>query len=207
MLKDVLRVLWRGIMQFEHHGWVYVIANLFAVLISIPLITLPLAFAGLSYMSYQAQTSPAAHVDEFWAGVRKYWRHALLVGLVDVVFFAVLAVNFAYFLDRAGVLIVALRIFWLIALLLWACVQFYLWPLLEEMDQPSLRDGVRNALVMILRNPGFSLLFSAIMVLFFLISIALFAVMMLVTLSLIACLSTTAVRDRLSSYRATQKQH
>lgn len=207
MFKDVFRVLWRGIMRFEHHGWVYVIANLFAVLISIPLITLPIAFAGLSYMSHQAQTTPAAHVDEFWAGVRKYWRQGLLVGLVDAVFLTVLAVNFMFYLDQAGMLIAALRVFWLIALLLWACVQFYLWPLLEEMEQPSLRDGVRNAFVMILRHPGFSLLFSAIMVLFFVVSIALFAVMMLVTLSLIACLSTTAVQDRLSLYRATQKQH
>lgn len=205
-MKAIFQVIWRGVAQFEHHGWIYVISNLFAVIVMLPIVTMPLAFAGLSYLSHAAQTSPTAHIDEFWHGLRKYWRQALIVGVANLAFGMVLIGNFVLYLDQANLLLAMLRVMWLTAFLVWVCLQLYLWPLMEEMERPSLREGLRNAAVMMIRHPLFSLGLTVILVGFAAISLALFAVWALVAPSLIACISTTAVLDRLALYRAAKQQ-
>ncbi|MBX3080963.1 MAG: hypothetical protein KF716_04965 [Anaerolineae bacterium] len=203
-MRAVIQVLWRGVMQFEHHGWVFVVSNLFAAILALPLVTLPLALAGLSYVSHTAQTTPAAHIDEFWIGVRKYWKEGLIVGILNFAIFGVIIANYIFFLDQAGILFVVLRLMWFVIMLLWIAVQLYLWTILEEMEMPTLREGLRNAGVMIVRNLGFSLLLAFIILIFVLVSVALFAVWALVTPSLIACIGTAATLDRLAVYRAQQ---
>ena len=205
-MRAVLQVIWRGVQQFEHHGWVFVVSNLFAAVISLPLITLPLALAGLSYVSHTAQTTPAAHIDEFWIGVRKYWKQGLIVGVINFLIFGVIIANYVFFIDQAGILFVILRLAWFSIVLVWIAVQLYLWTILEEMETPTLREGLRNAGVMILRNPGFSFLLAFIILIFVLISVALFAVWALVAPSIVACIGTAATLDRLAVYR-TQQQH
>lgn len=203
-MRAVIQVLWRGVMQFEHHGWVFVVSNLFAAILALPLVTLPLVLAGLSYVSHTAQTTPAAHIDEFWIGVRKYWKEGLIIGVLNFAIFGVIIANYIFFLDQAGILFVVLRLMWFVIMLLWIAVQLYLWTILEEMETPTLREGLRNAGVMIVRNLGFSLLLAFIILIFVLVSVALFAVWALVTPSLIACIGTAATLDRLAVYRAQQ---
>jgi hypothetical protein len=203
-MRNVASVLWRGVQNFEHHGWVYVIANLLGVIIALPIVTLPWVLAGLSYLSHTAQTTPAAHIDELWIGLRKYWREGVIVGVLNTLFFGMTLFNFVSYLDVPGLGAVALRIVWFVMVLLWIAVQLYLWPLLEEMEHPNLMDGFRNAGVMITRHPGFSLLLALIILVFVMTSLALFAVWALVTPSMISCIGTTAVRDRLAAYRAAQ---
>jgi hypothetical protein len=201
-MSAALAVIWRGVKQFEHHGWIYVISNLFAAILALPIITLPLVFAGLAHLSYAAQTSPTAHIDEFWVGLRRFWWQALIVGAANVIFGIVLVGNFVLYADQPGLLpdllLTVLRCVWVVAFLIWVCVQLYLWPLLNAMERPSLRDGLRNAAVMLVRHPGFSLTLTLVSVLLSGISLALFVIWVLVTPGLIACISTAAVLDRLA---------
>ncbi len=71
------------------------------------------------------------------------------------------------------------------------------------MERPNLPEGIRNALVMVLANPGFTLvllIFSSVIVA---ISILTAVPLLLITGSMIACIATAAALDRLERYRIT----
>ena len=80
-----LRVVWRGVMQFEHYGWLLVLANMLTVALSLPIVTAPAAFAALSHLSNTAQATPTAVMSDYWEGFRaSFWR-GLLIGVINVI--------------------------------------------------------------------------------------------------------------------------
>src|SRR5947209_6033076 len=125
---SALRVIWRGIGQFERYGWLYVLANLLAVALSLPIVTMPAAFAGLSRLSYTAQTSHTTDMGSFWAGFRSALRRGVVIGVANVVVLGILIANFWSYRQQSGLLIGALRTIWMIILIGWLMVQLYLWP-------------------------------------------------------------------------------
>lgn len=201
-----LRVTWRGLVQFERYGWLYVGLNLLTAVLSIPLVTAPAAYAGLCHVSYSAQTNLTTSLSDYWEGFRANLGRGLIVGVANIAILGMLYSNLIYYADRSGVLFFGLRIVWLIIFITVISVEFYLWPILEEMEQPNLREGLRNALLMTLANPLFTLQLLITVFLLLAISISTVLPLFLIALSLTACLSTTAVLDRFEQYRARRAQ-
>lgn len=197
-----LRVFWRSIVQFEHYGWLYVLANILSIALSLPIITAPAAFAGLSHMSHVSQTSSTTTIGEFWIGFRAALPRSIVIGLINLAIVVMLAVNIIYYSVQTGILFVFLRAIWLIILIGWLGIQLYLWPILDEMETPTLRGGLRNAGVMVLQNPVFSLMLLLMVGVFVVLSTVLLAPWMLVTNSILACIANAAVLDRLALVRA-----
>src|SRR5258707_2608852 len=193
-----LRVVWRGIVQFERYGWLYIFANILAVALSLPIVTMPAAFAGLSHLSYTAQTSHTTEMSEFWAGFRAALRRGLIIGVANVVVIGILIANFWSYRQQSGLFVGFLRTIWTIILIAWVMVQLYLWPMLDAMKTPSLREGLRNAALMVSLNPMFSLTLLAIVVLILAISTLLAVPWLLLTGILVACIANAAVQDRLA---------
>jgi uncharacterized membrane protein YesL len=202
---DALRVLKRGIVQFEHYGWLYVMANLASVALSIPIVTSPAAYAGLSRLSHTAQTTPTASFTDYWEGFRAHFRRGLVVAVANIAILGVLWSNFASYRAQADWLFIMLRGAWIVILVVWFGVQLYVWPILEEMEQPNLREALRNSAVMMLQNPIFTLTLLVAVAIIAVISVALVIPLFLVTGSMIACVANAAVLDRLAIVRASRK--
>lgn len=153
---DSLRIYWRGIQHLNHRGYIYIWANLLWIGLSIPIVTAPAAWAGLMILSHRAHTQIQVNLDDFWDGFKQHFRRALLNGVISFGIFYINIANLLSFtpVDWFGVMII---MFWISALCLWVGVQLYLWTILEEMKQPNLWGAYRNAGVMVLRNPFFTL--------------------------------------------------
>ncbi len=206
-MLDALRVLKRGFVQFEHYGWLYVMANLASVVLSIPVITIPAAYAGLSRLSHTAQTTPTATFSDFWVGFRAHLWRGVAAAIANIVILGILWSNFASYIAQEDLLFTLLRTAWIIILVVWLSVQLYTWPILEEMKQPNLRGALRNAGVMMLQNPIFTLVLLAALTLIAILSIALVIPLFLVTGSMIACIANAAVLDRLEIARTSRRNH
>lgn len=192
-----LRAVWRGLRHLNHRGYIYIWANLLWVACSLPIITAPAAWAGLVNMSHVAHEGPTATVRDFWDGLRANLRRGLVLGILNALIIVVNVSNLIAYQGRPGVEFMALRLFWLATLLLWFAFQLYLWPLFYEMETPTLFGAARNALVMMVLNPLFTLGLWLGILLIVVVSTVLVASWLLLTGSLIAAIGVTAVRDRL----------
>ncbi len=188
-------------MKFERRAWVYIVGNIFCIFLCIPVITAPIGFAALSYMAYCDLNEPTVYPEYFWVGVRKHWRRGLIMGFANIVIGVMVTVNLSTY-TAPTLSNLVLRGVWIVTIAVWLAVQMYLWPLIEAMESPSLWGGVRNAALMLLANPLFSLMLLVVLAILIAVSAALVAPIALLTLSLIANIVNSAVSDRLARYRA-----
>lgn len=199
-MGDAFRVLKRAVVQFERYSWLFILANLLVVILSLPIITAPAAYAGLSRLHHTAQTEISASYGDFWSGFREHFLRGVLVAVANLVVLGMMWTNFTYFSDQPGLMFISLRIAWIIVLTIWFSVQFYLWPILDEMEQPTLAEGFRNATIMLFQNPGFSFTLLFVSALLVILSTVMVVPWLLLTESAIACIANTAVLDRLGAY-------
>jgi len=194
-----LRAWLRGLRHLNEQGYIYIWANLFWAALSLPVITAPAAWAGLVRMSTLAHTTPTASVGDFWQGFRENLRRGMLLGLLNVVVIVVNISNIQSYREQPGMVLVLLRAVWLVTLALWFAIQFYMWPIYYQMTQPSVTGALRNAAVMILLNPGFTLGLWLGVMLVVVLSTILFPAWLLLTGGALAAIATSAVLDRLEA--------
>jgi magnesium-transporting ATPase (P-type) len=193
------RAAWRGLSSLNARPSFYVVANLVAFLLCIPLITAPIGWAALAYMSLRLQTEPSAGLSDFWDGLRGYWRQGLLIGVVNLLVVGLNLWNLAAYWNTTDTTYALLRGVWFLTLLIWAVLMVYLWPLYFSMKQPELLGALRNAGVMFMLNPGFTLAVLLVQLVATVISSILIVPWGLVTLSAVACIAAAAVLDRLEA--------
>jgi hypothetical protein len=88
---------------------------------------------------------------------------------------------------------------WVFALVLWFGVQFYVWPIFYAMERPTLAGAFRNAAVMAIRSPLFTLASWALAAVILVLSSLLLLAWLLLTGSLLAVLATVLVTDSLQA--------
>jgi hypothetical protein len=98
-------------------------------------------------------------------------------------------------------LVTALETAWFMAGVVWLGMLLYTWPIYYEMSDPTIAGAARNALLMVLKNPLFTLVLLTVITLLSIISTALIAAWLLLTWGAIAAIANAAVQDRLNSYR------
>ncbi|MDX1992028.1 MAG: hypothetical protein SF029_06550 [bacterium] len=196
-MLNALKAWWRGLRHIEHLGYLYVWANVFAVVVSLFVVTAPAAWAGLNKMSYRAYRSRLVTVNDFWEGLRENLGRGLVLFVLNVVIIGVNVTNLLSYGDQGGIAFLLLRALWILALLLWFTLQLYLWPIFYAMEDPTLWGAFRNAGIMLLQNPGFTVgvWLGLLPVLIF--STILAPLWLLLTLSIIASIANSAVLDRL----------
>jgi uncharacterized membrane protein YesL len=193
-----LLTCWRGFRHLNHRGYIYIWANLLWVLLSLPIVTAPAAWAGLIKMSHIAYTERHADLADFWDGFKENLRRGLVMTALNIVVVGINISNLAAYQNQSGLLFLALRWLWIVALLVWFTLQLYMWPLLYQMKQPNLRGAMRNAVIMMLFNPGFTIglwIGIAVIIVF---STVLVGAWLLLTGGLLAAIATGAVLDRLA---------
>lgn len=191
------KAFWRGLVVFERYGSTFVIANLCALLVSLPIITFPAAIAGLYHLAYVAHREPTCHLDDFWQGFRQNLSRGVIVGIVNILVVGILLVNFNTYRDQSGVPFAALRALWAFGLLIWIAANLYLWAILERMEQPKLHIAGYNAALMVAKSPAFTIIFMLLVMIVSVICSVLVVPFLLFAFSLLASISTAAVTDRL----------
>ncbi len=192
-----LRAGWRSLRHLNDWASLYVWANILWLILSLPIITAPAAWAGLVRMSRVAHTQPTADIGEFWAGFRESIGRGVIISVANALFIFINVVNFTSYLGANGLIFDVLRAIWILIGLIWFTVQFYLWPLYYEMKVPTLFGALKNAGIMLYLNPLFTLGIWFCIAVIIAISIFLVLPWALLTGSALAILATGAVFNRL----------
>ncbi len=187
----------RTVSHLNHRGYIYVWANILWFLLTLPIITAPAAWAGLVNLSRQAYLNRTATLDDFWVGFRmNLWRGALMA-VINIVVIGLNLFNLGAYSNATDFTTLTLRSVWWLTLVIWIVVQLYMWPLFYELKQPTLLGALRNAFVMALLNPMFTIVLTLVVALLAAVSTFLFPAWVVLTGSALAALSTGAVLDRL----------
>lgn len=197
------RVWLEAISDVRLRGFQYIWANLAFVVCSLPLLTLPAAFAALMHTVYRIQTSPqGAEMSDFLDTFRAQLWRALPWGLAYAGFFALNAANLWSYGAAQGPVAGTLRALWLSGGFVALNLLLYTWPFYFEMAQPSLLGATRNALVLLLHNPGFSLSLLIGCLLIIGLSSLLSALWVLLSFAALASVANSAVQNRLAARAA-----
>lgn len=197
-----LRATWRGLGNLQQRGYSYIWTNLAFVALSLPVITLPAAYSALMRVGHLAHTDPGeADLASFWQTFKDNFGRALGWGVANALFAVVNFNNILAFGHIDSVAVAALETVWILATLVWLGMLLYTWPIYYEMEEPTVWGAARNALVMVLRNPLFTLIILTILTVLAVLSTILIASWLLLTCGAIAAVSNAAVQDRLTHYR------
>lgn len=200
---DGLRAAWRGLSNFRLAGYSYIWTNLAFVALCLPVITAPAAYSALMRVGHLAHTSPPdADLAAFWETFRANLRRALPWGLGNALFAVINFNNLIAYAPFSSPLVLALETLWIVAAVVWLGMLLYTWPIYYEMQQPTVRGAMRNALVMVLQNPLFTLALLIVIALLAAISTLLVAAWLLLTWGAISAIANAAVLDRLARHRA-----
>jgi uncharacterized membrane protein YesL len=191
------RVVWRAVRRLNHQSHLYVWGNLLWVVLSLPLVTAPAAWMALVRLGYLIPRQPGVTMDDFWETFRANWRRGIPLAILNVVIVVVNVSNLLTYWYAPGVLASFLRASWVIVLVVWFALQLYAFPLFFAMEQPTLIGAFRNAAVMILQNPLFTLVIAAAALICIALGVLLPPVLLLLVGGAVAVLTNTAVQDRL----------
>lgn len=138
----------------------FIFSNLLWVLMSLLVVTLPAATAGLfAYLSGRARGVPSELLSTFFAAMRQLWRKATLLALFDLAGGALVALNMWIFTrmdtasDPLAFLSRSVTLFVALALLL---ANLYAWPLLVLIGTMPIGRLLRTAFSLAFANPVWS---------------------------------------------------
>lgn len=198
-----LRVCWHGLRHLNQRGYIYIWGNILWFVLSLPLVTAPAAWAGLMRLSYTAYHDPGVNLDAFWEGFRENLRRGVWLALFNALIIMMTVVNLNSTRTQTGLWMDFMRAMWLFSIFLWFTIQFYMWPLFYAMAEPTLWGALRNAAVMILLNPLFTLGLWLCIALIMTFSMVFVVAWVLLTAGALAAIANSAVQDRLL---ATEQQ-
>ena len=188
LIYEVLLAAWDGF-------WVVWSAQLFWLLLCLPVITLPLAFGGLYASAHALAYGESITWRSFFEGAKRNFFTALRWCLANGVVFALLGF-YAWFFGgpesetQSGLVAgtaIALAILWLV-------LNLYTFPFMLIQEKRSFFQALRNSLVMQFKWPGLSLGFTLFILLILLLSIWTRFLWLLFAASLPALLACRLVR-------------
>lgn len=202
-----VQIWWRAIKHFNLRGYLYVWANLAFVVLSLPLVTMPAAWAALVRLSHLSQTQHQADLHDFWDAFKANLRRGFILAAISAVVLIINITNLYQYRYETGAFIWLMRSVWMGTLIVWFSLQFYVWTLFYEMREPTLWGALRNAMIMLLQHP-FSTLANCIgIVLIALISSIMPVAWLLLPFSFFAVLSTTTTLHHLQTRGYQNPEH
>ncbi len=203
-----LQVVWQALRDLNIRGYAYIWSNFLFVVLCIPVITAPAAFSALMYTGYVGHTkSFESELESFWGAFKQHWLRAFFWGLGHLVFALIHLTNILFYAGPDSVLTSILRTFWALITVIWVGTIFYTWPIYYSMKTPSLLGATRNAIIMVLQNPIFTMTLIFVMVLISLLSTLFIVAWILLTWGVFSSISNAAVVNRLRPYLEDTPPH
>lgn len=190
----------RALRLIYQNIWALLWLSVFWLACSVPIVTLPPATAALYAAVHELAAGRDAKPRAFFADIRAYFWRAWVLFLVDGILLGGAAFATVFYFNQEGWLQFA-AILPLYLLLFLVLLQMYLMPLLAGQTDKSIRVIFRNALVLLMRQPLFTLTLTAVMAIWALICVALNGPLLLIAVSAAAflqCLALKTVLPRVS---------
>ena len=193
-MRHIGTVLLSSLRDFYDELFLFVAINLLCVLLSIPLVTLAPALAGVHYVAnHLAHGRYTVTWRDFFVGFRQYFAKSWQVLLADLVLLVGIIANIEFYAGMTNEILRSISIVWLYLIAYWLALQIYLFPLLIEQKDKRLLLIFRNAIVLTIKHPLFTIILLVVILLLLLISVALALPVVLLSISLVAFLSNRAV--------------
>jgi uncharacterized membrane protein YesL len=177
--------------------WVIWLAQVFWLLLCLPVITIPLAFAGLYTSVHAVVDGETATWNTFFKGIKSHYMPAIRWSLVNLAVVAVL-VFYIWFsstqlpdLAEIGRIIEVLSV---VLLVLWFLVNQYTFPFMLAQEKPSYFQALRNSFVMFIKWPGLTFSFTILIVCILALAIAFRFLWVIFAASLPAFLACSCVK-------------
>jgi hypothetical protein len=189
-----LQVLGDTVVHDVRFTGIYLVGfNLVWVICSLPLVTLPPATAALYVVTQRLANGQHAGLHDFWAAMLRYFAVAWRWALLNMIVLLLVSVNVWFYSGLAKNWSALAMAVWLGIGLAWLVVDMYCIPLLLEQAKPRVGQALRNAVVLCLRHPGFTLVYSFVAAFFIAVSAAIIYLWVLITAALIAFLYNRGV--------------
>ena len=170
------------------------VSNIFFVLMLLPIITIPPAFAGLYYSTSKLAHNESSTRQTFFEGFKRYFRPSYYWLFSNVIVVGLLLFNIDFSIQFPQVMwLQNLRGVYWILLGFWMLLQIYLIPLLIQQEKPKIYLALRNSAILWFKHGLFSLLLSVVIIILVVISSYLFPLWFVITASLIAYLTNLGV--------------
>lgn len=200
-MRQTLSILFSSLKDFYDELFLFVIINLLCFLLSIPLITLAPALAGVYYVTnHLAHGRYRTEWRDFFVGFKQYLAKSWQVLLADLFLLLLIVSNIIFYNSMPNQIVRLVSILWLYLLAFWLGLQIYLFPLLMEQEDKRLLLIFRNAIVLTLKHPLFTIAFLLVILLLLVISLALVAPIVVLLISLVAFLSNRALLTLIGEY-------
>lgn len=202
-MPTAFKTLWEAIKEAYHEITRLVVLNLLWVLCSATIVLLPAATAAL-YDTIREML--AADIDFsyrlFFSALKKYIFRGWLWFIPNLVLVPIFLLNILIFAVENATLTMIVKIGNLILLLIWTWFQTFLYPLLMEQEQQTIRLALRNALVVLIKFPAAYLVTTLFVWIFMIISIVLMMPWVVVSVSFTAFITVFILRELLAVMKA-----
>jgi hypothetical protein len=180
--------------------WTVWLANIFWLVLCLPIITAPLAFTGLYFTMHELAKGESMEWNTFFYGIRRYfWPGLRWFGFTfAVILILIFYINFigteSANSSGAGTDIVTGILLGL--LVLWIIINTFTFPLMLEQEKPSYRTALTKSIIIYLKWPGFTLVFLLFNAIVIAICIWLIVPSLILVGSLTALMANVFVIDR-----------
>lgn len=178
--------------------------NILWWLLTLPLITWPPATAGLFHVVRRLTNldeSEQTTWRHFFEGFRYYWLKSWQLMAINLVMGFVIIFGFIFYFNQtqSPLRFVSVPVFYIV--LLWSSMQLYLFPLLIEQKDKRIRLVFKDALVLALGNPIFTIVFGLLLISVVLVTSTLTGPALLILISFLAVAQTLGLQEMLAAQR------
>ena len=163
------------------------------------LLPLPPMLGALSFVTNQIARERAVGWDTFLCGLRRYWIKSYVVIFLGVLGLALILFNLWFYSSPSGIAWApVMRLPWMLILLLWIAVQLFWFPMLLELESESILQSLKDAVLIAVLTPLFTLFLILVASVFLTLSLGLVLPVVFLGLALLSLLGNVATRDRLA---------
>jgi len=206
-MRHVFQVFWEALKNFWDELFLLMLMNIVTVLLVAPVVTFPPALAGLWSVANLVAKGRSIHWSDYFEGFRRYFWKAWGLALLNLLVIVTLFSNTRFYapgnapFEIDPTLSLWIRALFLGAGLLWLVIQLFPMGLLLEQEDQRLRVALRNAAVLLITSPGFTVVLVLLLLVVAALSTAFPVLWILLTPALFAVVCNAAVLHLLEPYR------
>jgi uncharacterized membrane protein YesL len=196
-MRATLKILWNGLVNAYDGAFMLVLSNLFFSFMLLPIVTIPLAFAGLYYSNFQLAAGESVDWKTFFEGIKRHWWTGTRWTVINAVVLFSLTFYILFFINRPEIWASAMTGLSLGIMAIWVLVQSLSFPMMLKQEKPAYLIALRNSLIFIVHWPGYSFAFLFPIVALVVISLYFPPIFIFLSAGLIAYLGSYAINYKL----------
>ncbi len=161
-MRNTWKAILNGLYTAWDGFWMLWLANILWILLCLPILTAPAAFAGLYYTTHEMANGESVEWRTFFEGIKRYFWPGLRWFVANLLVAVVLVFYFLFFSSggnpsqNISQVLSGLPVGLLIV---WGVINAFTFPLMLEQEKPSYLTALRNSVVFYMKWPGYTLAF------------------------------------------------